>query len=133
MLARGFDSRLMADFVTPQPSMKCSRIAAINARLVKTYAQPMEEERCHSPTVGIGALKVKISGAPDEAKICTSHIERQNLTMRMRIRRLTRLTSAFSKSIDSPPGSGGPSLRPLQLLQDSRIVASDARNGSGIH
>jgi len=71
------------------------------AQLVKSYAQPMDEEHRYSPPVCTGATKVVISGNPDEAKICTSHVERLNLSLRTQIRRMTRLTNGFSRKLSN--------------------------------
>ena len=73
------------------------------AQLIKIFGQPEGKgnDRRYSPAECVGTKKIAVDGNPDIKHVSTSYVERQNLNMRMGMRRFTRLTNAFSKKLEN--------------------------------
>jgi IS1 family transposase len=92
------------------------------ATLVKEFGTETQEERRYSPPRIIAATKTPIHGQPDEDRICTSYVERLNLDVRMKNRRFTRLTNAFSRKFQNHRASVALTVAHYNLCKMHRTI-----------
>ena len=93
-------------------------------------ARQLPTNRGYSPATCIGCDMKTVMGNPDPKHVSTSYVERQNLSMRMGIRRFTRLTNAFSKKVENHAAAVVIWFHVLQLRPRALDVARNSRNGS---
>ena len=93
---------------------------------IKFYSKPQMDEISYSPARMVEAMPVVMSGVPDPAKICASDVRAAKLTMRVQIRRLTRLTNAFSKKLQNHKAAVA-----LHFAYCNFCRLHDAKDGSG--
>jgi IS1 family transposase len=93
------------------------------AMLVKTYGSDPSEERRFSPPVVLAEETRIITGSPDAHKISTSYVERQSLTMRMGMRRFTRLTNGFSKKVENHTAAIGLHFMYMNFARSHKALA----------
>lgn len=103
------------------------------AQIVKVYAAPREGSQRYSPAEYVDCVKIPIYGNPDMSKVGTSHIERQKLTVRMSMRRMTRLASAFSKKWMNLKHSYALHFAYYNFLQSASELEGHASHRSGNH
>src|SRR5581483_4077144 len=101
-------------------------------QIVKSYeAEPIGPGR-YSPPKVVSSEKKSFAGRPEWARICTSYVERQNLTMRMGMRRMTRLTNAFSKKADNLKAAVGLHFAYYNLVRPHKTLGTTPAFAAGV-
>ena len=101
------------------------------AQHIKVYGQPEDGERRYSPAEVISSEKVPVMGNPEKSRICTSHVERQNLTYADADPAVHSADKCLLKEVGEPLGCAVPVLRLLQFLPRASDLARYACDGSG--